>query len=367
MKDNNDKIEAILKNDKTRNYGLIVFCVVSLIIFILFYFFGRPLINKVLFKNNNQTSQADNGLIKKKNDVCENCVRRRLDGVMVEKGKENMMPFAVMIENHLDARPQSGLAGANLVYEAEAEGGITRFLAVFDGLAEVEKIGPIRSARSYYLDWAQDLGALYIHCGGSPEALARIINEDVFDLNEFYKGKYFYRDSDRPAPHNIYTASNNIKEYMEASKNPVKSYSPWLFKDENIPAGETISSTTLTIKYLSPEFMVEWKYDKEKNEYRRFMGGAAHNNESGAEIRVKNIIIQSVKAEVIDDDKRLKVETVGTGKSVICLDGLCQKGRWEKRDKSERTKYYYENGEEAVFNAGKIWVEIVQTGYEVSY
>lgn len=367
MKNKDDKIETILKNDKIRSIGLIVFCVITFLVLILFYFFGNRLVNKLLFKNKNQAGLADKEIVENKNVVCENCVRRLLDGVMVEKGKENIMPFAAMIENHIDARPQTGIAKANLVYEAEAEGGITRFLAVFDGLVEVEKIGPIRSARSYYLDWAEELSALYVHCGGSPEALARIINEDVFDLNEFYKGKYFYRDSDRPAPHNVYTASNNIKEYMETSRNSVKAYSPWLFKDENIPASEKISSTTLTIKYLSSEFMVEWKYDKEKNEYRRFMGGAAHNEVNGEEIRAKNIIVQYVKAEVIDDDKRLKVETIGTGKAIICLDGLCQKGRWEKRDKSERTKFYYENGEEAEFNAGKTWVEIVQTGYEVNY
>src|SRR3989339_236076 len=124
-------------------------------------------------------------------------IRRSLDGVYVSIGEENNYPVAVMIDNHPGARPQSSLARANLVYEAEAEGGITRYLAIYADLNDLKEIGPIRSARPYFIDLARETSALYVHVGGSAGALAMLAQNKIPDMNEFYNGKYFWRDTIR--------------------------------------------------------------------------------------------------------------------------------------------------------------------------
>src|SRR5690606_23920743 len=126
----------------------------------------------------------------------------------------------IMIENHYDARPLSGLADASVVYEAPVEGNYTRFLAVFPEDAEVQKIGPVRSARTYYLDWVSEYpDMLYMHVGGSPDALEKIKTHGIFDFNEFYRGWYYWRDSGRYAPHNVYTSSALFQKAMDEYAN----------------------------------------------------------------------------------------------------------------------------------------------------
>ena len=302
--------------------------------------------------------------------------RRLLDGIMVEPGGENLRPFAVMIENHVDSRPAAGLARAQLVYEAEAEGGITRFLAVFAGDEKIESIGPVRSARPYYLDWAEELDAVYVHCGGSAEALARIIDEDVIDMNEFYNAGYFWRDSRKPAPHNVYTSSEKLFEFSLAKRIATStSFDTWTFKNDS-PDSERPEKASTTINFRGAQFVVDWVYNKQDNDYTRIMGGDIHTDESGDAIKAKNIVIQYIPAFVQDDYMRLKMETIGTGKSVICQDGICLAGGWSKEDNTARTRFYYEKTEpetgavtlrEAEFNPGTTWIEVVRPEIEVRY
>jgi hypothetical protein len=269
-----------------------------------------------------------------------------------------------MIENHPDARPPAGLSRARLVYEAEAEGGITRFLAVFTGGENIPKIGPVRSARPYYVDWAEELKALYVHCGGSPAALAKIYADKVKDFNEYYNGSYFWRDSGRGAPHNLYTSSEKILGYL--SMNPAASAgrlpAAWKFKDDAGPEFRP-ESASITAHYKGNDFTVLWKYDKMANDYERFEGGAVHADEDGSAIRAKNIIIQSVKSAVIDEEGRREIGNIGSGKALVCIDGRCDSGTWVKKSKGERTVFYGSDGAEAAFNAGTSWIEIMPIGY----
>ena len=133
-------------------------------------------------------------------------VPRMLDGVQVPFEEAALQPFAVMVENSPDAWPLAGLAKANLVIEAPVEGSITRFLAVIDATTTVDQIGPVRSARPYFVDFANGLQAVYAHVGGSPEALSLIhVLSSFRNLDEFSSGKYFWRSSKRAMPHNTYT------------------------------------------------------------------------------------------------------------------------------------------------------------------
>jgi hypothetical protein len=302
---------------------------------------------------------------KEKDSACASCVRQYLNGSYVTQEKENIYPLAVMIDNHPDARPAYGLSQADVVYEAEAEGMITRYLAIFAGGEEIKKIGPVRSARPYFVDWAKELSAVFIHCGGSPEALAKIAKENMFDLNEFYNGNYFWRANDILAPHNIFTSSDTLNKYLENKNLAAGKFLKWEFKNDS-PSGNEQNNIKIGFKY--PNFVVEWRYNKEDNQYIRYLGGEKQKDgNNDEEIKAKNIIIQYQKTEVIDDELRLKIDTTGSGQTLICLDGNCQRGEWRKNNSSGRTRYYYEDGEEVRFNGGKIWVETIRPDSEVNY
>ncbi len=298
-------------------------------------------------------------------DLCDGCVRRAIDGVYVQEARANLYPVAVIIENNIDSRPSSALAKANLVFEAEAEGGITRFLAVYADGSGIEEIGPIRSARPYFVDWARELSALFAHCGGSPEALVKIARDNIFNLNEFYNENYFWRDSARSAPHNIYTSTENINKYLSKKAAEEGKFLSWHFKDEALESDRSDSSK-IQVEYKA-NYEVEWIYNKKTNDYIRYMAGARHKDSNGDEIRAKNIIIQFVKAKVLDEEGRLKMQHIGSGEALACLDGKCDKGEWRKKKSSARTRFYNEDEEEFEFNAGVIWVEVVRPEVEVKF
>jgi hypothetical protein len=292
-------------------------------------------------------------------------VRRKIDGVWVERGKDNFYPISIMIENHIDSRPPAGLSRANLVYEAEAEGGITRFLAIYATDENIEKIGPIRSARPYYVDWAKEYAALYVHCGGSPDALAKIIKERILDLNEFYNARIFWRDKSRPAPHNVYTSTEKLSAYLGSIKRVLTvDYEEWKYKDDNAH----ISSTTaneIKIPGKRSDYDIRWVYDNNMNTYERFEGGVRHKDENGDKINSKNIIIVYAKTNVLDEKGRIAIITTGTGKAAICLDGKCETGKWAKKN-GKRTHFYYLNGNEIELNQGTTWVEVVTSWTKIS-
>ena len=143
--------------------------------------------------------------------------------------------FAVMIDNHEDAWPPSGIDQAFLVIEAPVEAAIPRLLAFFSSEEDVAEIGPVRSARPYYLDWANELDALYVHVGGSNAALDLIASGGTFDFNQYWWGEYFWRAGNRFAPHNVFTSTTLMNEFVtrrtEAGVVPERLYDVWLFKD----------------------------------------------------------------------------------------------------------------------------------------
>jgi hypothetical protein len=344
------------------------FCYITIIsFFILFFLAAVSIINFYpnLFQKSGGGFYFLETPAQNKDNTCVGCVRQFLNGSFVSPEKENIYPIAVMIDNHPDARPAYGLSQADIVYEAEAEGGITRYLAIFASGEKIEKIGPVRSARPYFVDWDKELSAVFIHCGGSPEALAKIVKENIFGLNEFYNGDYFWRVKDYLAPHNIFISSDNLNKYLESKKLTVGKFLKWNFKNDS-PSGD--EQNDIDIAFKSPDFVVKWKYDKIKNEYTRYLGGELQKDEGNEqEIKAKNIIIQYQKTEVLDKELRLKIDTLGSGKAVICLDGKCSLGECRKNNSSSRTRYYYENGEEAQFNGGKFWIETVRPGLQVNY
>lgn len=369
----NDKSLISGNNEKKMRLWLIISAV----------FFCFSILLLILTLNFIESKQGNSGSIKKLNpennfkepigeEQAVNLARRLIDGVYVPEGDEVFYPVAVVIENHVDSRPSSGLARANLVFEAEAEGAVTRFLAVYADGADIAEIGPVRSARPYYADWAHEFNAVFSHCGGSPEALAQIIDEGIIDMNQFYNGRYFWRDQARYAPHNVYTSSANLKKFIEDKTLSEVEYLSWQYKDDS-DSGQRPATSSIEIGYRSKDFAVRWEYDNASNTYIRYMAGELHKDKSGELIKAKNIVIMHTYVLDIDEMARLTMPTTGSGKAIICLDGKCENGKWRKESKKDRTRFYtaaaYNNDieKEAEFNAGTTWVEVVREDYQIAY
>ena len=302
-----------------------------------------------------------NGVVE---DECDGCVRRYIDGVYDSSENQNLYPYAVIIDNNEAARPQYGIGQANVVYEIEAEGGITRFLGIFGSNQELEKIGPIRSVRPYFLDIASEYAALIAHVGGSPQALARILSDNILNINEFYRETYFWRGEDKVAPHNVYSSSDKLNEYLELKKATDGKFFSWSFKDDEKPNGSA-EVRDVVINYRNDDYRVIWRYNGEENAYDRYLAGEKHEVD-GEQVRVKNVIIQYVKTDVIDNEGRLDIDLLGVGKTLICLDGSCNEGEWKKKTRQSRTRFYV-NEEEVRLNSGKIWINLVRVNSNVEY
>jgi hypothetical protein len=325
-----------------------------------------------------------------------------LNGEMFTKGErkiwEQRRPLTVMIENHQEARPQSGLSRADVVYEAVAEGGITRFLGVFYCRASAEEviIGPVRSARTYFLDFASEYGdyPLYAHVGGAnkpgpSDALGQIGDYGWLvkgnDLSQFSLGfPTFWRDYERighpvATEHTMYSTSDKLWEVAHARGLEAKDdkgnkwdkdFSKWKFKDEEkLEKRGEVEEINFEFWSGHKDYSVNWKYDSQNNQYLRFNGGQPHKDLTNEEqLWAKTVIVQFMKEKgPINELKHLLYGTTGTGKAIVFRDGQAIVGTWSKSGRQARTKFTDSRGSQIEFNRGPIWIEIVPTGKEVSY
>lgn len=295
-------------------------------------------------------------------------VRRNLKGEIVAEGLQIPYPMGVMIENLPSVRPQAGLQGASIVYETFVEGLATRFLVMYekDGL---EEIGPVRSARPYYTQWVAEYDSLYAHAGGSPEALINIYNWELNSINQIGGGgQYYWRDSSKGAPHNLYTSSELLFRALVDKElaNQEPSYQVWNFKDDEPQAGELAEEKYIRLPMSGGSWAVEYKYDPAQNNYIRYNAGIEHKDtQTNEAIRVKNVVVQIIPEIVAFGELgRLTLEIEGEGEALIFIDGGYNVGTWKKEGTNDRTIYYYEGGREVEFNVGNTWVEVVPVGYE---
>lgn len=280
---------------------------------------------------------------------------------------KNNLPLAVVIENHLDARPQSGFSKADLVYEALAEGGITRCLAIY--LAEDGRLGPVRSNRPYFLDWLSEYSAGYAHVGGSPRAQYLVGWYKIRDLDQFKLGSPTYeRVGSRFAPHNVYTTTKKLRSVAKSRgyKGPVE-IDIWSFADEEASPSARPKKFELGIPYPAYGMDVLWRYDKKSNTYLRFNGGNAHKDaDTNRQLFAKTVIVQYVATSLEDSYGRLRMKTIGSGKVKVFRDGKVFDGTWKKESRVGRTNFFDKKGDEIKLNRGKIWVEIIPTDYKIS-
>lgn len=282
---------------------------------------------------------------------------RRLDGVFVPAGQEAYPPRAVMVENHPDARPVSGLSRASLVIEAPVEGGITRFLAFFDATTTLAEVGPVRSARPYYVDWAEGWRASYFHVGGSPEALDKIRSLTKFtDVNEYFAGNSFWRDDRRYAPHNVYTDKARMDEIVSRkTASGTTSVAAWHFQDV-ASSTDRGAITSIKISY-GGSFNVAWAYDAERGTYVRRSAGLLQKDRDGSAVEAENIIVIKTEQQVLDAVGRLRVRTTGNGEAMAYRDGKKFILRW-RRSAGEPMRFESSDGTEFIFTRGRTWIEV---------
>jgi len=336
-----------------------------------------------------------------------------INGIMYTKNEKeiwiNRRPIAAMIENHADSRPQSGLSKADVVYEAVAEGGITRFMGIFYCGAAYKSLllAPVRSARTYYLPWVLEYDALYNHVGGAgrcadgtvddrAKALCQIETYKIKDMDQFglpFKvvdndGKKYsvcYRNYDR-LDHEVATEHTMVCEtdglYKVAEKDRGitnvdqkgvawdKNFISWKFKDgeKEDKRGSVKEISFSAWSGYENDYGVKWIYDSKNNNYLRFNGGVEHKDiETNQQLQASVVIVMFAKETgPVDDHKHLLYANTGSGDGFLFQDGTSTEIIWKKADKTSRTRFYDKKGKELPLNRGQIWIEMLPIGVEVS-
>ena len=283
---------------------------------------------------------------------------------------KNRLPLAVVIENHTDARPQSGLRNAEVVYETLAEGGITRLLAVY--LARDTNLGPVRSNRAYFLDWVSEYSAGYSHVGGSPQAQQLVKTYNIRDLDQFFIGVPTYqRSTARFAPHNVYTSTQKLRAAAGARgyKGPIIINS-WSFADEETRAETRPKHFVLDLGFSGTYgYNVQWVYNAKTNNYSRFNAEKKHIDATdNRQLWAKTIVAQLVKVSPDPSGhSRIQQATTGSGKALVFKNGKVVSGTWKKKSRTARTRFFNKKGEEIEFNRGRIWIEVVPSDSYIKY
>lgn len=311
---------------------------------------------------------------------------------------EKRRPLGVAIENHFDARPQSGLSRADVLYEAVAEGGITRFLAIFY-CRDADPIGPVRSARIYFLNLLRGYGdhPLYAHVGGAntpgpANALGEIRDlgwDGYNDMNQFaVPFPYYYRDYDRlpnvATEHTMYSGTAKLWDYASKFRKLTdvdekgvrwdKGFEPWKFADEAKTAERGAAGNVsfgFWSKFDADNYNVSWKYDPTTNLYTRSNGGAPHlDKDTGKALTTKNVVVVFADESPANDGYEgghLLYDIVGNGNGLLFQNGKSEQITWKKADEESMMRFTDSSGSEVKLVRGVTFVEVLPIGNKVTY
>ncbi len=319
---------------------------------------------------------------------------------------ENKRPLAIMIENHPEARPQSGLSQADIVFETIAEGGVTRFMGLFycDAQRKDVTVAPVRSARTYFVDWASGFNwPLYVHVGGAnvpgpTDALGQISDygwNGENDLNQFSIGyPVFVRDYNRlgkdrqlATEHTMVSSTQKLWDYaaeerdwtnlapertisrsLEPGSDWKDGYKGLAFEESEAEPGDTIN---ISYDFWSGynDYSVAWTFNPETKLYTREMGGEAHTDLNNDEqIAVSNVVVLlTTEKGPINEKKHMLYGTTGTGKALVFKNGEAVSANWSKDDRESELEFTDSKGKVLAFEPGKIWISVIDKGNEVEY
>lgn len=360
---------------------------------------------KVVVQKKTVTTDAEEESTEPRTEQCP------LNGRMMTKAQKDKWvtrrPLGVMIENHVEARPQSGLSSADVVYEAVAEGGITRFLAIYY-CQDAPFIGPIRSARVHFMTMLREYGEypLYGHVGGAncdaetgsgcangakadALGLVRKLQWDSYnDLNQFaVPFPYYWRDydrlPDRATEHTVYSSTTKLWDFAKLKRDLTnvdedgvswdENFESWKFADDaELAKRGTVAKIQLGFwNSFANEFSVVWNYNKAKNTYVRVNGGKPHiDKNTGKQLDAKNIIAIFAKESPANDGYEgghILYQLTGEGDALVFQNGKSIKATWKKEDLDSRMRWYDEDDKEITLVKGKVFVEIQPIGNTVTY
>lgn len=273
---------------------------------------------------------------------------------------------AVIIENSPDARPQSGLQQAGVVYEAIAEGGITRFLVLYQE-SKPKLVGPVRSVRMYYVDWLTPYQASVAHVGGSWQALKLVRGGKYRDIDQFFNAGSYWRSTDRYAPHNVYTSFKRLDALNKSKGYTSSTFTGWPRVDGK-PADKP-TATNIKINISSALFNTQYKYDAKNNRYKRYLAGVPHKDREKGAITPSVVIAMHVNMRIVNEDgPREQITTTGSGKATIFQNGTAQKVTWRKKSRSAPLEFIDTSGKAVALTRGQTWVAAVpNNGGSVSW
>jgi hypothetical protein len=296
-----------------------------------------------------------------------------LTGMPVKPAAAARRVMVVMVDDQFDARPQSGLSQADVVWQAPAEGGIPRYMMIFQDRVP-PSVGPVRSARQYYIAWAAEWDAVYAHVGGSPQALQTLREQGrgqlVYNADEFrWGGIYFHRTRDRFAPHNVYTSGKELYQLSRrlGAKNTAMQPA-WKFAPDKLlslrPKGGTITT-------VYPWNTITYRYDRLTNSYRRAVSTEKRQMDRGRgkPVGPKNVIVMTMSFGPLNDGSkkhRLEAQFIGQGTAWIATNGKTIKGTWKKTSMRSPTRFYDKNGKQVVLTVGQTFVQVMPKGSTIT-
>jgi hypothetical protein len=288
-----------------------------------------------------------------------------LTGVSTDQASAIRHPLAITVENDPNARPQSGLDKADIVYETVYDPAeTTRFLAIYSS-KEAEKIGPIRSARTFFVDWAHGYNAYLAHWGGNIDALDKIKAEKILDLDEFTYSSAFWREesSGLALEHTGYTSTTKLRDQAAKNNYPAtNSFAVYKFKDDADLTARP-ESQKVTVNFSGANYKVTYDYDKTTDLYKRSIAGKPHLDKITKDvISPKNLIVMVVARKPVTtriNEEGYAMTTVGSGVAKFYIDGKETVGTWKKTSAAEREIFYDAAGQEIVFDRGQSWISVV--------
>lgn len=281
-----------------------------------------------------------------------------LTGVELPSEADTKKPVtAVIIENSPDARPQSGLQEAEVTYEAIAEGGITRFLTLYQqnkpGL-----IGPVRSLRPYFVDWLAPWQASVVHVGGSKRALDEVRNGSYRDVDQFFNPASYWRTSDRYAPHNVYTSFEKL-DALNAEKGYTAS-EPKAFTHTDTTPTSPPTATNISVVMSGALYNSVWNYDAASNSYHRLQAGQPHVDREAGQVTARSVVVLKMTMEhVMEDGLRESYASSGSGEAVVFQDGLATEVNWHKPATAEQLSFTTKDGQAFSLTRGKVWISAI--------
>ena len=282
-----------------------------------------------------------------------------LTGVEVQKEDLERPVTAVMIENSPDARPQSGLKDAGVVFESVAEGGITRFLVIYQE-GRPELIGPVRSVRPQFASWVAAFDAGLAHVGGSDIPLKKLRSGQIKDLDQFFNAKTYTRVSNRAAPHNVYTSDEKLQALNQSKGYNSSNFTAWKRKAKETPSTSP-NAKTIAIPISTGLFAVNYSWDQATNTYLRSEGGKPHLDREKGQLAPKVVIAMQVPHDVITDSNHYSYPNViGSGKAWVFQDGTVSEITWSKASDKDQIVFKDTTGNPVQLEAGQTWITAIK-------